>query len=159
MKGSVTKSYARGVSEGLRRVITKGGVGVHFKPRNTLREHLVSPNDKFKKEERCHSPRCMNTHVRLVLPHIIGENKRPLRDRSSEHKREPPSLVAIHARTTGHNIPTDEARVLDQDESWFGRGVGEARYFKIQRSFLNRNHSSTGQTEIPGLSRNNFSLI
>ena len=67
----------------------------------------------------------------------IGETKRPLGVRSSEHKREP-SPVAIHARTTGHNIPIDEPCVLDQDESWFGRGVREACYIKIRRSSLNR---------------------
>ena len=67
----------------------------------------------------------------------IGETKRPLGVRSSEHKPEP-SPVAIHARTTRHNIPTDEPRVLDQDKSWFGRGVREACYIKIWRSSLNR---------------------
>ena len=49
VRHSPTFPYGGG---GLRRVITKGGVGVHFKPLNTLREHLVSPKDKFKKQER-----------------------------------------------------------------------------------------------------------
>ena len=135
MKGSVTIPYARGVSEGLRRVITKGGVGVHFKPRNTLREHLVSPKDKFKKEERCHT--VYEHSCKTCAASYIGETKSPLGVRSSEHKREP-SPIAIHARITGHNIPTDEPRVLDQDETWFGRGVREACYIKIRRSSLNR---------------------
>ena len=124
MKGSVTIPYARGVSEGLRLVITGGGVGVHFKPRNSLREHLVSPKDKFKEEERCHT--VYEHSCKTCSVSYIGETKRPLGVRNSEHKRKL-SPVAIHARTTGHNIPTSEARVLDQGN------LG-----KIRRSSLNR---------------------
>ena len=116
-------------------MITKGGVGVHFKPHDTLREHLVSPKDKIKKEERCHT--VYEHSCRTCAASYIGETKRPLGVRSGEHKREP-SPVAIHAKTTGHNIPVDEPRILDQDESWFGRGVREACHIRIRRSSLNR---------------------
>ena len=134
-KGSVTVPYARGVSEGLRRVLVKRGIQVHFKPRNTLRELLVSPKDKIKKEERCHT--VYEHSCRTCNASYIGETKRPLGVRSTEHKREP-SPVAIHKRDTGHDIPTDQPRILDQDESWFGRGVRESCHIRIRRSSLNR---------------------
>ena len=134
-KGSITIPYARGVSEGLRRVISKSGVQVHFKPRNTLREHLVSPKDKLKKEERCHT---VYEHMcKTCRASYIGETKRPLGVRSKEHKRES-SPVTLHARDTGHNIPIDQAKIIDQDESWFGRGVREACHIRIRRSSLSR---------------------
>ncbi len=133
--GSVTIPYTRGVSEGLRRIISKRGIQVHFKPRNTLREQLVSPKDKIKKEERCHT---VYEHTcKTCNASYIGETKRPLGVRSSEHKREP-SPVAMHARDTGHNFPVDQAQILDQDESWFGRGVREACHIRIRGSSLNR---------------------
>ena len=123
------------MSEGLRRILSKHGIQVHFKPRNTLREQLVAPKDKVKKEERCHT---VYEHTcKSCNASYIGETKRPLSIRSSEHKREP-SPVAIHARDTGHNIPTDEPQILDQDESWFGRGVREACHIRIRGSSLNR---------------------
>ena len=46
--------------------------------------------------------------------------------------------MAIHASDTGHNIPTDQAKIIDQDESWFSRGVREAAHIRIHRSTLNR---------------------
>ena len=77
MKGSGTILYASGVSEELGRVITKGGVGVHFRSRNTLREHLVSPKDKFKKEECCHTVYEHSCKTCAAL--YIGETKHPPR--------------------------------------------------------------------------------
>ena len=55
-KGSVTLPYVRGVSEGLRRILSKRGIRVHFKPRNTIRQHLVSAKDKIDKKERSATP-------------------------------------------------------------------------------------------------------
>ena len=49
-----------------------------------------------------------------------------------------PSPVAMHVRDTGHNFPVDQAQILDQDESWFGRGVREACHIRIRGSSLNR---------------------
>ncbi|XP_072022385.1 uncharacterized protein [Amphiura filiformis] len=134
-RGHVTIPYARVVSEGLRRVLTKQGIQVHFKPRNTLRELLVSPKDKIRKEERCHT--VYNIACQSCNATYIGETKRPLGVRSREHKREP-SPVALHVRITGHSIPTEQVKIIDQDESWFGRGVREACHIRINKSDLNR---------------------
>ena len=52
-KGRVTIPYVRGVSEGLRRILVKRGIQVHFKPRNKLRELLVALKDKVAKDDQC----------------------------------------------------------------------------------------------------------
>ena len=49
----ITIPYIRGTSEALRRVFNKHGVTVHFKPKNTLRELLVSPKDKTDPKNKC----------------------------------------------------------------------------------------------------------
>ncbi|XP_072039623.1 uncharacterized protein [Amphiura filiformis] len=134
-KGSITLPYVRGASEGLRRILCKRGIQVHFKPRNTLRQFLVSPKDKINKTEKCHTVyniQCQNCNAAY-----IGETKRPLGIRVSEHRREP-SPVAEHAKKTGHSIPTTDAKILDTDPSWVGRGVREAAHIRQSRSSLNR---------------------
>ncbi|XP_072047025.1 uncharacterized protein [Amphiura filiformis] len=45
--GSIVVPYVRGASEALRRIFSKRGVSVHFKPANTLRSALVAPKDKI----------------------------------------------------------------------------------------------------------------
>ena len=134
-RGSVVIPYVRGVSEGLRRVISSRGVTVHFKPRNTLRSFLVSPKDKISKSEKCHT--VYNFQCRNCRASYIGETKRPLGVRASEHKREP-SPVAEHAKATGHSIPVEDVKILDTDPSWLGRGIREAAHIRKHRSSLNR---------------------
>ena len=134
-KGSIVIPYVRGVSEGLRRIISSRGVQVHFKPRNTLRQQLVSPKDKIQKKEKCNTVyhiKCDNCPASY-----IGESKRPLGVRASEHKREP-SPVAEHAKNTGHTIPPGNAKILDTDPNWMGRGVREAAHIRTKQSNLNR---------------------
>ncbi|XP_072043052.1 uncharacterized protein [Amphiura filiformis] len=51
--GSIVIPYVRGASEALRRIFTKRGVSVHFKPSNTLRSALVAPKDKVPPGKCC----------------------------------------------------------------------------------------------------------
>ncbi|XP_072024911.1 uncharacterized protein [Amphiura filiformis] len=83
-KGSSILPYIKGALEGLRRMLCKRGIQMHFKPGNTLRQFLVSPKDKI--HERCHTVyniQCQNCNAAH-----IGETKRPLGIRASEHMRE-----------------------------------------------------------------------
>ncbi len=50
MKFLVVIPYIKGVSEELRRLFKRYEVAMYFKPTNTLRQLLVSPKDKLKKE-------------------------------------------------------------------------------------------------------------
>ncbi|XP_072014925.1 uncharacterized protein [Amphiura filiformis] len=113
----------------------KRGIQVHFKPRNTPRQFLVSPKDKIDKKEKCHTVyniQCQNCNAAY-----IGETKHPLGIRASEHRREP-SQAAEQANYTGHSIPTASANILDTDSSWVDRGVREAAHIRQNRSTLNR---------------------
>ena len=58
----------------------------------------------------------MNTDVRRVLPHILGSEV-------VNTKVNYPRLQFTLEHWT--YLPTDDAQILDQDESLFGRGVCE----------------------------------
>ena len=109
------------VLECLRRILTKRGVQVHFRPRNTLRELLVAPKNKIKKEDQCgivYKLSCVDCPATYE-----DKTKRSLGTRVSEHRREG-SPIAEH-RDRGHNIPSDHVQIIDKDPAWFTRGSGK----------------------------------
>ena len=67
-KDSVVIPYVRGVSEGLRRVISSRRITVHFKPRNTLRSFLVHP--KTKSASLRSATLCTTSNAGTAEPHI-----------------------------------------------------------------------------------------
>ena len=133
--GRVTIPYVRGVSEGLRRILVKKGIQVHFKPSNKLRDLLVAPKDKISKDDQCnviYKVSCSDCPASYV-----GETGRSLGTRMSEHNHDN-SAVKMHASSTGHEIRPDKAKILDKESNWFTRGIRESIYIKVHRSSLNR---------------------
>ena len=143
----VTIPYIKGISEALRRIFNKRGISVHLKPRNTLRELLVSPKDKTEPNNKCgvvYQINCNNCNASY-----IGETERALGTRISEHKRDSSrpigvledknvSAIAEHAIKSQHHIDWKDIKVLDHEELWFERGVLEAAHIRINRASLNK---------------------
>ncbi len=77
--------YIKGVSEELRRLFKRYEVPMYFKPTNILRQLLVSPKDKMKKERvigpvyQISCEKCPAT--------CIGETERSVKQRFLEHRR------------------------------------------------------------------------
>ena len=135
--GSIVIPYVRGASEALRRIFTKRGVSVHFKPANTLRSALVSPKDRLLPGNNCgtvYQITCNDCDSAYV-----GETGRQLNTRVAEHLRPSTknSPVGDHKRG-GHNINNTDVKILDKDTDWFRRGVKEAINIRTQRSDMNR---------------------
>ena len=156
----LTLPYVRGVSEVLRRLFTKRGYSVHFKPSNRLREMLVAPKDKLTTNSKC--------GVVYQIPcfacdaSYIGETERSLGTRLSEHRRDSNrsrseieekniSALAEHAIHQNHQIDWESVRVLDQEASWFERGVRESAHIRIHRSALNKDG---GRYQLPAVYSN-----
>ncbi len=77
--------YIKGVSEELRKLFNRYEVPMYFKPTNILRQLLVSPKDKMKKERvigpvyQISCEKCPAT--------CIGETERSVKQRFLEHRR------------------------------------------------------------------------
>ena len=134
----VTIPYYRGLSEKLQRIFKTHGVPIYHLPWNTLRQSLVHPKDKVDKFQKC------GTVYQIVCgscdEQYIGESKRTLKQRFKEHTRLTPPLSAVgeHRVNTGHNIPPENLKVLDNEENWFRRRVKEAIHIKRHNPKLNR---------------------
>ena len=135
--GSIVIPYVRGTSEALRRIFTKSGISVYFKPANILRSMLVSPKDKVPYGKCCgtvyqfHCRNCDSGYVgktALVLDTRVAEDRRPSTINSP---------VGDHQKA-GHNIDWKGVQILDKETDWFRRGVKEAIYIRTHKIDLNR---------------------
>ena len=143
---TVTLPYISGLSEKLKGIFKTHNIRVIHKPQNKLRNILVSPKDKAKKEDTTDpiyfipcsggDSACGDTYV--------GETERSLWTRFLEHKR--PSGVGksevadhLHVESSGHTIDFKQIKVLDRDSRWFERGIREAIYIRAYKPTLNRN--------------------
>ncbi|XP_072022307.1 uncharacterized protein [Amphiura filiformis] len=135
--GSIVVPYVRGASEALRRIFSKRGVSVHFKPANTLRSALVAPKDKIPPGKCCgtvYQVSCNDCDSAYV-----GESARPLNTRIAEHRRPSTttSPVGDHQKA-GHSIEWKDVKILDRETDWFRRGVKESIHIRTSKSDLNK---------------------
>ena len=99
--------YVRGLSEKIEKTCGPLGVKAIFKPQSTLKQQLVRVKQKMPEEKRkevVYQVPCKD------CPKVyIGETKRTLKIRISEHKQavkrgDEKNGIAVHAHTTNHNI-------------------------------------------------------
>ena len=132
--------YVKGVSEEMRRTFGKYGVNSYFKPYNTLRQQLVRPKDKTKKENK----KGVVFHIKCedCDSDYIGETKRSLKERFLEHNRRSctTSEVSkhIYEQNPGHTTTLENTKVLDTDSGKFNRGIRESIYIRTHTPTLNR---------------------
>ena len=74
----------------------------------------------------------------------VGETKQSLKARLGQHRRpsstdwQPDSAIYTHAKTSGHQIDTEDVTILDREERWFERGVREAIWERVEKPSLNK---------------------
>jgi hypothetical protein len=140
----VTLPYIKGVTETLSRVYKYYGIQTCVKPTGTIRNMLVSPKDKIKKEDITGAVYLIPCGIPDCSEFYIGETERSLWTRFLEHRR--PSSVAtsevsehINLESPGHQIDINGVKVLDKEHRNFERGVKEAIYIRAYQPTLNRN--------------------
>ena len=123
------------MTDAVARVIRKTGVGVHLRPFNTIRGHLVHPKDKIDKEEQAgvvYKINCGSCEASYV-----GETERRLKKRITEHHRES-SPVGHHERYNKHSFDQSDVSILHCESDSFKRVVAEAIHIEEEQPTLNR---------------------
>ena len=147
--------YIKDTSEALKRIFTAYGINTCIKPTKTLRQLLVSPKDKTKKEHVCgvvyQIPCQGQTNTGQCKDSYIGETERSLKTRFLEHRRPSSSTSEvsqhIHIESPGHSVNINEVKILDTETRYFERGVKEAIYIRALKPSLNRDG---GRYKLPG---------
>ncbi|XP_072017304.1 uncharacterized protein [Amphiura filiformis] len=139
-KGNVVLPYIQGVSETMPRLFQAKGIRTHYKPVNSIRQHVVAPKDKTKTDQRSGTV----YHITLTCDDCdaayVGESERSLKARLAKHRRpsSTSSPVAQHVKASKHTIDWNNVKVLDQDSNWYNRGVREAINIHRHPSNLNK---------------------
>ena len=134
-KPPVVTPYVKGVSEHIRRVMSKFKVQVFFKPVNTLRQLLVRPKDPLDKERvigLVYQIKCSDCDA-----FYVGETERSVKTGFLEHRR-PSSTGSEVSHRQGHGISLDKTKILCVEPKYFERGVKEAILIRKLKPFLNR---------------------
>ena len=131
-KGYASIPYIKGVSERVRRVLSRENVRTTFKPVKTLGSIFKKPKDRPAKNQVkgiVYKVKCKTCDFAYV-----GESKRSWNSRGAEHKpgtrSNNESAIRFHAETTDHDIHPDYVEILE-------RNVNNRR----QRLFLEALHS------------------
>ena len=138
----ISLPYIQGVSESVRRVLSKLGIKVSFYPYSTLRQMLVKPKDPVPHDHKkgiVYRISCKDCHQSY-----IGQSGRSLQHRLREHKRAVfcgntnVSALAEHALSCGHEIDWENANILDHSDLFYPRLYLESWYIQKQNGLINR---------------------
>ena len=135
--------YIRGMSDKIQRVLNEAGVKVGMKPYLTIKKLLPSLKDPLDNCEKS----CL---VYLVPCHdcdfvYIGQTKRDLKSRLSEHKRaikyQRPEKSALceHSISMDHVISWSEAKILKTENDYWKRLFLESWHINSKPHVMNRN--------------------
>jgi hypothetical protein len=130
--------YVQGLAEQLAKIYKKHGVSTHFKPHNTLRNHLVNPKDKTPDMKTCG----IIYHLKFAdCPQCyVGETARSFEMRLKEHKKTKGPLTAVgeHLKTLGHHLAEDKTKVLARQDKYWPRKIHESIEIRIEKPQMNR---------------------
>ena len=141
-KGITFMPYVKGVSDKIRRLLSRAGVKTFYSRSAKLRDILSHPKDPLPRD---HTP-CVYSITCNCGEQYIGQTKRPLKLRVSEHRRatnkgdKQHSALAEHACNEGHEPLWDETTKLAQVPHLGMRLAREALEIRInESSTINRN--------------------
>ena len=135
--------YIQGVSEAVTRILSDIDVQVYMKPFRTLRRILSHLKDCVPDDDKSNIVNCCDCDASYV-----GETKRALKTRVSEHRRAVEkmdflgSTLAQHAWEHDHHIDWTSVCILDVESHYHSRLAREAIYIRRQPSSLNRDRGS-----------------
>ena len=127
--GHISLPYVKGVSETLRRIFSKNKIRCTFYTKDTIRNalsHPKDPVDKNKQNNIVYKIPCDDCNAVY-----IGESKRTLEKRASEHERAvrngdlEKNKIAHHCWTSDHRFNFDNKTIIDRETNMTTRKIKE----------------------------------
>ena len=143
----VSLPFYSGVTEPIARALNAKGIATSISARGSLRENLVKPKDKLKKEQSngliYHIP-CAGANNIPCPGTYVGETERTAQARFKEHTSTAvnaqgkfKSAMLQHARDNNHHFRKEDVSVLSRESDWVRRGIKEAIYIKALNPSIN----------------------
>ena len=144
-KCHIVVPYTEGIGESLKKICKKHGVDMHFKGGQTLKNILVSPEDKDRitsKNSVIYSYTCGSIDCGVEY---IGESGRTFGERYREHLKAP-SPIFHHQIISGHETSLENFKIIGREDNSLARIIKESMYIRVNNPALNRN---TGKYNLP----------
>lgn len=148
----ITIPYVPKLSEKIRRVARKYKIKTAFKSDNTLRQHLTKVKPKCDEQA---SKNCIYSIKCECEGEYIGETKRPLKVRITEHKRNTKngettsSKLAKHAWENDHKFKWEEAKILHHESHYYKRKFVEGALIKLHEKPISQSSIDVRPLWIP----------
>ena len=139
--------YSQGIGESVKNICRKHGVDVHFKGGQTLKNILVSLQDKANitsKSSVIYSYTCGEIDCD---EEYIGESGRTFGERYKEHLKAP-SPIFLHQNSSGHETTLSNFKIIGREENSLARTIKESMYIRVNNPTLNRN---IGKYNLPNI--------
>ncbi|KYN21658.1 hypothetical protein ALC57_05966, partial [Trachymyrmex cornetzi] len=133
-----TIPYVKSISESFLPISTMFHCKLAFTIPNTLKSFIRRGKDKLEflsNQNIVYTISCKNCDASYV-----GQTKRRLKEHKSDIRNNTgsPSVITDHRVTFDHNFKWDEAKILDNEDSYGKRLVSEMIYIKRQKHGINK---------------------
>ena len=137
-KSYIVVPYYSGLRESIKKIGSKYGVQVYFKGGTTIKNLLMSLNDKDPVQKQSGVICRYQHHWVDCDEEYIGESSKTFGERFREHLK-PPSPIYEHSNITGHNVTINNFNIVGRENLNLMRTIKEALYIRVNDPSININ--------------------
>ena len=137
-KGHIVIPYTQGLCESIKKICGTCDIQTHFKGSNTIRNLLVSPNNKDPMVSKCGAIYWFQSGEHSSDDEYIGETSRTFGERYKEHLKDH-SPIHQHSNHTGHPTSHNNFQIIGREGHSLARNIKESIYIRVNNPTLNRN--------------------
>ena len=137
-KGHIVIPYTQGLCESIKKICSRYGIQTHFKGSNTIRNLLVSPEDKNPMVNQSEAIYWFQCGDLSCDDEYIGETSRTFGERYKEHLKNP-LPIHQHSNHTGHPTSHNNFQIIGREGHSLARNIKESTFIRVNNPTLNRN--------------------
>ena len=124
-KGYIVKPCTQHLCESIKKIYGKYGIQTHFKCKSTIKNLLVSPQDKHRMENKSGTLYWYQHRDLTCDEEYIGDTSRTFGERCKE-----PSPIHSHSHNTGHTTTQDNFQIIGREDDDIARTIKESIHIK-----------------------------
>ena len=137
-KGHIVIPYMQGLCESIKKICGRYGIQTQFKCSNTIKNLLVSPNDKDPMVSKSGAIYWFQCGDLSCDDEYIGKTSRTFGERYKEHLKDP-SPIHQHSNHTGHPTSHNNFQIIGREGHGLARNIKESILIRVDNPTLNRN--------------------
>ena len=137
-KGHIVRQNIQGLCESIKKICGRYGIQTPFKGGRTIKNPLVSPNDKGPMVNQSGAIYWYQCGDLGCDDEYIGETSRTFGERYKEHLKAP-SAIHHHSIQTGHTTNQNNFQIIGREGQNLARNIKESIYIRVNNPSLNNN--------------------